>query len=409
MITLKKPLKKEFILMANGNKQAGQRISPSLTLLLATACGIIVANLYYAQPLVGLISKAIGLSPGSAGLIVTLTQIGYVAGLLFLVPLGDIIENKKLVVASLLLSAAALTLTAFVKHGTLFLAATFFVGLGSIAAQVLVPFASYLASDAARGRVVGNVMSGLLLGIMLSRPISSLVADIWGWNAIFALSAVVSVILAIVLSKVLPARKPTANTNYTALLGSMWKLLRTTPVLRRRAIYHAFVFGAFSLFWTTVPLLLSGPDFHFSQKAIALYALVGIAGAVAAPIGGRLADRGLTRLATGIALGVVVVSLLLPLMIQSSSPVGITVLVAAAILLDMGVSANLVLSQRAIFSLAPEIRSRLNGLFMAIFFLGGAIGSSIGGWAYASGGWSTALWIGIAFPVIALLYFITEK
>lgn len=395
--------------MANGNKQAGQRISPSLTLLLATACGIIVANLYYAQPLVGLISKAIGLSPGSAGLIVTLTQIGYVAGLLFLVPLGDIIENKKLVVASLLLSAAALTLTAFVKHGTLFLAAAFFVGLGSIAAQVLVPFASYLASDAARGRVVGNVMSGLLLGIMLSRPISSLVADIWGWNAIFALSAVVSVILAIVLSKVLPARKPTANTNYTALLGSMWKLLRTTPVLRRRAVYHAFVFGAFSLFWTTVPLLLSGPDFHFSQKAIALYALVGIAGAVAAPIGGRLADRGLTRLATGIALGVVVVSLLLPLMIQSSSPVGITVLVAAAILLDMGVSANLVLSQRAIFSLAPEIRSRLNGLFMAIFFLGGAIGSSIGGWAYASGGWSTALWIGIAFPVIALLYFITEK
>ncbi|MHA6188663.1 MFS transporter [Bacillus subtilis] len=395
--------------MANGNKQAGQRISPSLTLLLATACGIIVANLYYAQPLVGLISKAIGLSPSSAGLIVTLTQIGYVAGLLFLVPLGDIIENKKLVVASLLLSAAALTLTAFVKHGTLFLAAAFFVGLGSIAAQVLVPFASYLASDAARGRVVGNVMSGLLLGIMLSRPISSLVADIWGWNAIFALSAVVSVILAIVLSKVLPARKPTANTNYTALLGSMWKLLRTTPVLRRRAIYHAFVFGAFSLFWTTVPLLLAGPDFHFSQKAIALYALVGIAGAVAAPIGGRLADRGLTRLATGIALVVVVVSLLLPLMIQSSSPVGITVLVAAAILLDMGVSANLVLSQRAIFSLAPEIRSRLNGLFMAIFFLGGAIGSSIGGWAYASGGWSTALWIGIAFPVIALLYFITEK
>ncbi|MEA1024574.1 MFS transporter [Bacillus subtilis] len=395
--------------MANSNKQAGQRISPSLTLLLATACGIIVANLYYAQPLVGLISKAIGLSPSSAGLIVTLTQIGYVVGLLFLVPLGDIIENKKLIVVSLLLSAAALTLTAFVKHGTLFLAAAFFVGLGSIAAQVLVPFASYLASDAARGRVVGNVMSGLLLGIMLSRPISSLVADIWGWNAIFALSAVVSVILAIVLSKVLPARKPTANTNYTALLGSMWKLLRTTPVLRRRAIYHAFVFGAFSLFWTTVPLLLSGPGFHFSQKAIALYALVGIAGAVAAPIGGRLADRGLTRLATGIALGVVVVSLLLPLMIQSSSPVGITVLVAAAILLDMGVSANLVLSQRAIFSLAPEIRSRLNGLFMAIFFLGGAIGSSIGGWAYASGGWGTALWIGIAFPVIALLYFITEK
>ncbi|MGF7536126.1 MFS transporter [Bacillus mexicanus] len=396
--------------MSTLNKQkADQRISPSFTLLLATACGIIVANLYYAQPLVGLISAAIGISPSSAGLIVTLTQIGYVAGLLFLVPLGDMIENKKLVVVSLLLSAAALIATVFAKDGTLFLAAAFFIGLGSVAAQVLVPFASYLASDAERGRVVGNVMSGLLLGIMLARPISSLVADIWGWNAIFALSAAVSVVLAIVLAKVLPARKPAAHTNYTALLSSMWSLLRTTPILRRRAIYHAFVFGAFSLFWTTVPLLLSGPAFHFSQKAIALYALVGIAGAAAAPIGGRLADRGLTRVATGIALGVVIVSLLLPLMIQSNSPFGIAVLVAAAILLDMGVSANLVLSQRAIFSLAPDIRSRLNGLFMAIFFLGGAIGSSIGGWAYASGGWSTALWIGIAFPVIAFLYYTTEK
>ena len=384
-------------------------ISTGLTILLATACGIIVANLYYAQPLVGLISSAIGLSTSSAGLIVTLTQIGYVVGLLFLVPLGDIVENRKLVVISLLLSAVALTATVFVKHGILFLVASFFIGLGSVAAQVLVPFASYLASEATRGRVVGNVMSGLLLGIMLSRPISSLVADIWGWNAIFALSAAVILLLAIILSKVLPTRRPMVNTNYTALLGSMWKLLRTTPILRRRAIYHACVFGTFSLFWTTVPLLLSSPTFHFSQKDIALYALVGVAGAIAAPVGGRLADRGWTRLATGIALAVVIVSLLLPLMIRSSSPVGIAVLVVAAILLDMGVSANLVLSQRLIFSLEPEIRSRLNGLFMAIFFLGGAVGSSIGGWAYASGGWGAALWVGIAFPIIALLYFATEK
>ncbi|MGF9964423.1 MFS transporter [Bacillus rhizoplanae] len=391
------------------NQTIDKDISTGLTILLATACGIIVANLYYAQPLVGLISSAIGLSTSSAGLIVTLTQIGYVVGLLFLVPLGDIVENRKLVVISLLLSTVALTATVFVKHGILFLVASFFIGLGSVAAQVLVPFASYLASEATRGRVVGNVMSGLLLGIMLSRPISSLVADIWGWNAIFALSAAVILLLAIVLSKVLPTRRPMANTNYTALLGSMWKLLRTTPILRRRAIYHACVFGTFSLFWTTVPLLLSSPTFHFSQKAIALYALVGIAGAIAAPVGGRLADRGWTRLATGMALAVVIVSLLLPLMIQSSSPVGIAVLVVAAILLDMGVSANLVLSQRLIFSLEPEIRSRLNGLFMAIFFLGGAVGSSIGGWAYASGGWSAALWMGIAFPIIALLYFATEK
>jgi len=189
----------------------------------------------------------------------------------------------------------------------------------------------------------------------------------------------------------------------------MWHLLRTTPILRRRAMYHACVFASFSLFWTTVPQLLSSPAFHFSQKDIALFALVGVAGAVAAPVAGRLADRGFTRPATGIALLTVVISLLLPLIVQTSSPIGIAVLVVSSLLLDAGVSANLVLGQRALFSLSPEIRSRLNGLFMAIFFFGGAIGSAIGGWAYAAGGWSTALWIGIASPIVAILYFATEK
>lgn len=391
------------------NKAIDKDISSGLIILLATACGIIVANLYYAQPLIGLISNEIGLSNSSAGLIVTLTQIGYVVGLLFLVPLGDIVENKKLILILLFLSAFALISMVFVKSATLLLIASFFIGLGSVAAQVLVPLVSYLSSENARGRVVGNVMSGLLLGIMLTRPISSLVADMWGWNAIFALSATVIIVLAFVLSKVLPTRKPKAKTNYIALLNSMWQLLRTTPILRRRAIYHACVFGAFSLFWTTVPLLLFSPAFHFSQTAIALYALVGITGAIAAPIGGRLADLGWTRPATGIALTVVIISLILPLFIQSSSSFGIAVLVIAAILLDMGVSANLVLSQRLIFSLSPEIRSRLNGLFMAIFFLGGAVGSFIGGWAYALGGWNLTLWIGIAFPTIALLYFAREE
>ncbi|MDA2178557.1 MFS transporter [Bacillus cereus] len=396
--------------MSNFKNQAIDKdISSGLIILLATACGIIVANLYYAQPLIGVISNEIGLSNSSAGLIVTLTQIGYVVGLLFLVPLGDIVENKKLILILLFLSAFALISMVFVKSATLLLIVSFFIGLGSVAAQVLVPLVSYLSSENARGRVVGNVMSGLLLGIMLARPISSLVADIWGWSAIFALSATVIIVLAFVLTKVLPTRKPQAKTNYIALLNSMWQLLRTTPILRRRAMYHACVFGAFSLFWTTVPLLLSSPAIHFSQTAIALYALVGITGAIAAPIGGRLADLGWTQFATGIALTVVIISLLLPLIIQSSSPIGIAILVIAAILLDMGVSANLVLSQRLIFSLSPEIRSRLNGLFMAIFFLGGAVGSFIGGWAYALGGWNLTLWIGIAFPTIALLYFASEK
>lgn len=250
-------------------KQTIEKDIPTwLTILLAAACGIIVANLYYAQPLVGVISSSIGLSANSSGFIVTLTQIGYVVGLLFIVPMGDIVENRRLIVASLLLTAIALAVTAVSTQAVLFLAASFVIGLGSVAAQVLVPFASYLASESSRGRVVGNVMSGLLLGIMLSRPLSSLVAEFFGWHAVFALSAAAVIILAIVLSKVLPARKPSLDTHYTALLGSMWHLMRTTPILRRRAAYHACVFATFSLFWTTAPLLLSSPIFHFSQKPL---------------------------------------------------------------------------------------------------------------------------------------------
>lgn len=254
--------------------QSMEKNIPSwLTILIAAACGIIVANLYYAQPLVGIISESIGLSATSAGLIVTLTQFGYVIGLLFIVPLGDIMENRKLVFFALLLTGIALAITSVTKQEASFLAASFFIGLGSVAAQVLVPFASYLASDSSRGRVVGNVMSGLLLGIMLARPLSSLVADYFGWNFVFAFSAAAVMLLAFVLLKVLPERKPTTNTSYKALLGSMWYLLKTTPILRRRAAYHAFVFASFSLFWTTVPLFLAGPTFDFSQKEIALFAL----------------------------------------------------------------------------------------------------------------------------------------
>jgi predicted MFS family arabinose efflux permease len=391
------------------NPKVEKNISVWITLLLATSCGVIVANLYYAQPLVGLISSTIGLSSGAAGLVVTLTQIGYGIGLLFVVPLGDILENRRLVVVSLLLTAIALIIAAVAESAALFLLASLFIGIGSVAAQVLVPYAAHLSPEASRGRIVGNVMSGLLLGIMLARPVSSIVADLLGWHAIFFVSAVMIFGLILVLAKALPARQPVSSAQYPALMASMWHLLITTPILRRRAAYHACVFGTFSLFWTTVPLLLSSPTFHMSQKEIALFALVGVSGAVAAPVAGRLADKGLIRPATGLALAIVIISVLLPLLIQTNSTIALATLIVAAILLDMGVSANLVLGQRAIFSLGAEFRSRLNGLYMAVFFAGGAAGSAIGGWAYATGGWNAALWIGIASPLIAMIYYATEK
>lgn len=401
--------KGELTLSSIEGKKIEKPFSAWIILILATACGLIAANLYYAQPLVGPISSSLGISSAAAGLIVTLTQIGYGIGLLVIVPLGDILENRKLVVVSLLLTVVALTLAGVVKSAALFLTVSLFIGLGSVAAQVLVPYAAQLSPDATRGRNVGNVMSGLLLGIMLARPISSMVAEFWGWRAVYYLSATAIFVLALLLAMVLPTRQPLTTTRYPALLGSMFHLLKTTPILQRRAIYHACVFATFSLFWTTVPLLLTSPIFHFSQKEVALFALLGVSGAVAAPVAGRLADRGWTRPATGIALALVVISGILPLVIQSSSTTALVTLVISSILLDMGVSANLVLGQRAILSLGAEFRSRLNGLYMAIFFAGGAIGSATGGWAYAMGGWKAALLIGIAFPVIAFIYYTTEK
>jgi predicted MFS family arabinose efflux permease len=379
-----------------------------VTLLLAIACGVIVANLYYAQPLIGLISADTNLSPASAGLIVTLTQVGYVIGLLFIVPLSDLIENRRLVVSALAVVICALVAAPLAHNALFFLVAAMFIGLGSVAAQILVPYAAHLATEDRRGQVVGNIMSGLLLGIMLARPIASFITDFWGWQAVFALSAIITTILTILLALVLPERKPSPTMNYGELIGSLWLLFKTKSILRRRAFYQACLFGAFSLFWTVVPLWLTN-HFHLSQQGIALFALAGVSGAIAAPIAGRLADKGLTRVLTGSAILIAALSFLLPLIVQDDSAIALAILVVSAIMLDMAVSGNLVLGQRAIYSLGNEIRGRLNGVFMAVFFIGGAIGSSLGGWAYASGGWMLASMLGLSMPIAALLYYFTEK
>jgi predicted MFS family arabinose efflux permease len=375
---------------------------------MAAACGIIVANLYYAQPLVGPISAAIGLDARASGLVVTLTQMGYAAGLLFIVPLGDIVENRRLVILTLALTTCTLLVIGLSTRPPVFLAAALLLGLGSVAAQVLVPFAAHLSPAEHRGRVVGNVMSGLLLGIMLARPAASMIADAWGWHTVFIASACVICALALALWRLLPKRNPDPGLRYGELLLSMWTLLRTTPILRRRAIYHAFMFGAFSLFWTTVPLLLASPAFGLSQKGIALFALVGVGGAVAAPVAGRLADRGLIRPVTIVAMLCVAVAFLLGHDSRGGSLFSLIVHGAAGVILDLGVAANLVSGQRAIFALPAHQRSRLNGLYMATFFLGGALGSALGSWSYAVGGWSLASGIGFAAPVIALAYLATE-
>jgi predicted MFS family arabinose efflux permease len=289
-----------------------------------------------------------------------------------------------------------------------FLAAALAIGLGSVAAQILVPFAAHLSKPATRGQAVGKVVSGLLLGIMLARPAASLVADHASWHMVFGGASVLILALAAVLYRKLPARVPASPPSYGKLMASLRHVFMTQPVLRRRAAYHAGLFGAFSLFWTVTPMMLSSPAFHLSQTGIAVFALVGMAGAVASPIAGKLADSGHTLMATAAALILGVVSFLLPLYAPDSRNVALGMLVVASIVLDMGVAANLVLGQRAIFSLGEAMRSRLNGLYFALFFAGGALGSALGGWVYASYGWHAALLAGMAFPGLALLYWITE-
>jgi len=382
-----------------------------LTLLLAAACGLLVANLYYPQPLAGPISQSLGMSAGAAGLIVTLGQVGYGLGLLLLVPLADLLENRRLVVATIAACAVALAVAALSTSALPFLLAAFAIGACTVAAQILVPYAAHMAPEAARGRVVGNVMSGLLLGIMLARPAASLVASFAGWHAIFWLSAALMAGLAVALWRLLPRRQPAATLRYGALLASLAAIWRGQPVLRQRALAHAGMFAGFTLFWTVVPLHLAA-ELGLSQLGIAAFALAAVAGAVVAPFAGRLADAGRARpgLARAGRLGALGLgALCFPIGLLGQGHGAIAALVVAGILLDAAVTVNMILSQRDIFGLGDAIRGRVNGLFIATFFLGGAFGSALGSWAMVRGGWPLAAWAGAALPAAGLLYAATRR
>ena len=376
-----------------------------MVFLFACACGIVVANLYYAQPLIALISPEIGLSESAASLIVTLTQLGYCIGLVLLVPLGDLIENRKLVIFTICAAILALFIAMLAPTASWFLFSAFMIGIGSVAVQMLLPIAAHITPEHRRGRTIGNIMSGLMLGIMLARPFSSLVADFFGWRTVFGVSATLLIVLAVILWFLLPIRKPQSNHHYFSLIASLWTLLRETPILQRRAIYQAALFASFTLFWTMTPILLAGPLFQFSQQDIALFTLAGAIGVIAAPIAGRMADSGHTKIGTGFSIASVAVAFLLA---QIGGHGSLVALVMAGILLDLGVQSNTVLGQRTIYLLGADVRSRLNGLYIAIFFAGGAIGSAIASIAYVYGGWSLVAWIGFAFPIMALMFFFTE-
>jgi predicted MFS family arabinose efflux permease len=388
-----------------GSESRHRGLSPVQVAVFAAACGLVVANLYYSQPLVGLIAPALGLHAGLAGLIVSLTQLGYGAGLLFLVPLSDIIENRRLVIWAL--GAVVLGLLGIALSGSAatFMVSSFVVGVSAVATQILVPFASHLAPEASRGKVVGNVMSGLLAGIMLARPFSSFVAATFGWRAVFYISAGMMLALMVVLMRALPQRRPSSGLTYPQIMRSLPGLVARTPLLRRRAFYQGMMFACFNVFWTASPLLLAN-EFGLDHRSIALFTLAGAAGALAAPIAGRLADRGLTRSATGWAL--MAALLAFAIAVEAGHARSLALLVLAALMLDAAVQVSQVLSLRSLYMLAPDLRGRLNGLFMAFAFLCGATASGLAVAVYAFRGWRTLAGLGALFAVAALALYVAE-
>jgi predicted MFS family arabinose efflux permease len=370
----------------------------AITLTLAFACGASVANLYYAQPLLELISRSFQVGQGTAAIVVTATQLGYALGLCLLLPLGDLLENRALASRTLLLTAVALAAAALAPDFGVFLVVSVLVGTTSVVAQILVPFAAHLAPAEQRGRFVGQVMSGLLLGILLARTLSSLAAAAWGWRSIYFISAGLMLLTSFALVRLLPKRTPERTSGYGTLIASLGELVRHEPVLRRRAIRQACMFGSFSAFWTAITYELINAH-HLSQTGIAIFALVGAGGAAAAPIAGRLGDRGVGNLASGAA-----IVLACAAMVLAGAGAGNVVLLAASgVLLDVAVQSHQVLSQREIYALREDARARINAVYMGTIFVGGAISSAITGVLHSRYGWTGVTVFAASLPVVGLV------
>jgi predicted MFS family arabinose efflux permease len=380
------------------HRSPGQ-LSRALVALMAVATGAVVANLYYAQPLLHRVAGTFDSRPGATSWVITATQVGYAAGLLLVVPLGDLHPRRALVVRLYCVAAAALVACALAPSLWLFALASLAVGGASVAGQVMIPFAADLAPEERRGRVVARIMSGLLLGILLARTVSGFVAQATGgWRAIYWLSAALMVVFALVLWRALPSEGARPHRSYLSLVGSSLSLLATEPVLRHRAWHGAVAFGAFSALWTTLAFLLSGSPYHYSAAVIGLFGLVGAGGIVAANVAGKLADSARVTLTT-IAAGVLLTSSFVLLWAGRTS---LAALIVGIVVLDMGTQGMQITNQAVIYALRPDARSRITSAYMVCYFIGGAAGSVSAGTLYDSHGWAGVCLLGAGFGVATL-------
>ena len=373
-------------------------LSSALILLMAIATGLTVASNYYAQPLLHTIAQHLGLSTASAGTIVITAQLSYGAGLFLLVPLGDLFEQRRLIVVMTLLSASGLLISAYAPSLPILLLGTAMTGLFSVVAQVLVPMAASLASPERRGRVVGTLMSGLLLGILLARTAAGLVSTLADWRTIYLLAAAALTLCAIALGLSLPRRQQSAGLSYPQLLGSVLTLFVEEPILRLRAVLGLLSFCLFGLFWTPLAFLMAAPPYGYSDATIGLFGLAGAAGAMAASAAGRLADRGRGNLATLIGLGASLAAWV-PLIFAGHS---LWALLLGVLILDLAVQLTHVSNQNAVYALRPQARNRLNAGYITCYFIGGALGSTLGTQLFERYGWNGIVCAGMAISVLAM-------
>jgi predicted MFS family arabinose efflux permease len=366
---------------------------------MALASGATVANLYYNQPLLPEIARTFGASDHAIGLIPTLTQIGYGAGMLLVVPLGDSHERRRLVLLLTGLVAILLALAAAAPSLAVLAAASLAIGISTCVPQILIPYAATLAAPAERGRVVGTVTGGLLFGVLLSRTLAGIVGEALGWRAVYLLAAALMVMLGIVLRLELPRSRPAAPMRYATLLRSLHALVREEPVLRIHALLGGLAFAALSAFWATLALFLRDLPGHYGPRTAGLFGVVGVVGAVAAPLVGRATDARTDRRINAVAIA----TMLVGFAVLAAAGGSLLAIAVAVVLLDFGVQANHVSNQTRIFSLREEARSRLNTVYMVTYFGGGALGAYAGAVAYASWGWIGVCAVGGALSAAGLV------
>ncbi len=376
------------------------------TLIVAAAAGLSVANIYYAQPLLDLMAHDLGIPAATVGLIVMVTQVGYCLGLIFIVPIGDLIDRRKLIIAQGLLLGIALVTVGTAGTSAMLLAGMGAVGLSAVLVQTLVAQAAALATPAQRGRVVGMVTSGIVTGILAARSFSGAIADIGGWRAVYLISAFIALVMVIVLMSMLPRQyaKQNMETYTHALLSIPTMFLRERSLLYR-GVLALLIFAAFSTFWTALVLPLSAPPFSYSHTRIGLFGLVGLAGAIAATCAGRLADRGHGRWTTGFSLAILLSSWGLIALL----PVSMMLLLVGVVLMDLAVQAVHVTNLSAIVAFNPQKSGRLIGGYMVFYSVGSAVGAIAATTIYSRFGWMGISLVGAAFSAIALALWIKSE